>query len=133
MAKIVTLSEAASIALHAMILVGRSKGGSINVDEIASITGSSRHHVAKVMQRLAKEGFVGSVRGPSGGFYLSKKPNEITLLEVFESIEGKINPSECPMDKQICNFGQCFLDNITKDLTLQFKSFMDNQTLAHYL
>jgi Rrf2 family protein len=133
MAKIVTLSEAASIALHAMILVGRSKGGSINVDEIAKITCSSRHHVAKVMQRLAKEGFVGSSRGPSGGFYLLRKAEEISLLEVFESIEGKINPSECPMDKQICNFGQCFLNNITKDLTLQFKNFMDNQTLANYL
>jgi Rrf2 family protein len=133
MAKIVTLSEAASIALHAMILVGRSKRGSINVDEIAEITNSSRHHVAKVMQRLAKESFVGSTRGPNGGFYLARKPEEISLLEVYESIEGKVNPSECPMDKKVCNFGQCFMNNITKDLTLQFSQFMGNQSLAQYL
>jgi Rrf2 family protein len=133
MSKIVTLSEAASIALHAMILVGRSRGGSINVDEIAKITGSSRHHVAKVMQRLAKDGFVGSSRGPNGGFFLSRKAEKTTLLEVYESIEGKINPTECPMDRPICNFGQCFLNNITKDLTLQFKNFMDNQTISQYL
>jgi Rrf2 family protein len=133
MAKIVTLSEAASIALHAMILVGRSKGISINVDEIAEITSSSRHHVAKVMQRLAKDGYVGSSRGPNGGFFLQKKPNQISLLGIYESIEGKINPTECPMDKQVCNFGQCFMNNITKDLTLQFREFMKKQTLDKYL
>jgi Rrf2 family protein len=133
MAKIVTLSEAASIALHAMILVGRSKGESINVDEIAEVTTSSRHHVAKVMQRLAKDGYVNSSRGPNGGFFLAKKSKEITLLEIYESIEGKVIPTDCPMDKQICNFGQCFMNNITKDLTLQFKNFMDVQTLDKYL
>lgn len=133
MAKIVSLSEAASIALHAMILVGRSKGGSINVDEIADITQSSRHHVAKVMQRLAKDGFVGSFRGPNGGFYLQKKSEDITLLEIYEAIEGKVVPTECPMDKQVCNFDQCFMNSITKNLTIQFKNYMQEQTLANYL
>lgn len=133
MAKIVSLSEAASIALHSMILVGRSKKASINVDEIAEICGSSRHHVAKVMQRLAKEGFVGSFRGPNGGFFLQKPSEEITLLEIYESIEGKVTASECPMDKQVCNFDKCFMNNITRDLTFQFRDYMKSQTLKHYL
>lgn len=133
MAKIVSLSEAASIALHAMILVGRSSGGSINVDKIAEITTSSRHHVAKVMQRLAKDGFVGSYRGPNGGFFLLRKPDEISLLEIYESIEGKIAHSTCPMDKQICAFDKCFMNNITYDLTIQFKNYMSSQSLAAYI
>jgi Rrf2 family protein len=133
MAKIVSLSEASSIALHAMILVGRSKGASINVDEIAETTGSSRHHVAKVMQRLAKDGYVGSYRGPNGGFSMIKKPEEITLLEIYEAIEGKVSPTACPLDKQVCNFGQCFFNNLTYDLTLQFKTYMQNQLLSNYI
>jgi Rrf2 family protein len=133
MAKIVTLSEAASIALHAMILVGRSNGKPLNVDDIAEICSSSRHHVAKVMQRLAKDGFVGSTRGPNGGFFLLKKANEISLLEVYESIEGRIAITECPMDKQICNFDRCFLNNIARDLTMQFSGYMKNQKLSEYL
>jgi Rrf2 family protein len=133
MAKIVSLSEAASIALHAMILVGRSGNGSINVDKIAEICGSSRHHVAKVMQRLAKEGFVGSFRGPNGGFFLLKKAEEISLLEIYESIEGRISPSTCPMEKQVCNFDRCFMNNITYDLTMKFKDYMTSQSLASYL
>ena len=63
MAKIVSYSEAASIGMHGMVLVARA-GETINVQKIADITGSSRHHVAKVMQRLVKEGFLSSNRGP---------------------------------------------------------------------
>ena len=133
MAKVVSMSEAASIALHGMILVGRSKGVSINVDQISEITSSSRHHVAKVMQRLAKDGFVGSYRGPNGGFFLLRKAEEISLLEIYEAIEGKVIPTTCPMDKQVCNFDRCFMNNIAADLTLQFKNYMQGQTLANYL
>ena len=133
MSKIVSLSEAASIALHAMILVGRSKGSSVNVDQIAEVTGSSRHHVAKVMQRLAKDGFVSSYRGPNGGFYLQRNENDISLLEIYESIEGKITPTSCPMDKQVCNFNQCFFNNITYDLTIRFQTYMKEQKLAQHL
>jgi Rrf2 family protein len=133
MGKIVSLSEAASIALHAMILVGRSQGNSVNVDEIAKITESSRHHVAKVMQRLAKENYVGSYRGPNGGFFLAKKPEEITLLEIYEAIEGKVIATECPMDKKVCNFNQCFFNNLTYDMTLTFKNYMIEHKLADYI
>ena len=73
MSKIVTLSEAASIALHAMVLITRSTE-KLNVGQIAESIDSSKHHVAKVMQRLAKENFVASNRGPSGGFVLKMKP-----------------------------------------------------------
>jgi Rrf2 family protein len=132
MAKIVSLSEAASIALHSMILVARSKG-SVNVDQIAEITHSSRHHVAKVMQRLAKNGYVGSFRGPNGGFFLSKDADKISLLEIYECIEGKVTPTKCPADKQVCSFDRCFMNNITQDLTIQFKNYMSAQSLKNYI
>ncbi len=133
MAKIVSLSEAASIALHAMILIARQEKGSLNVDKIAEITQSSRHHIAKVMQRLVKEGYVSSTRGPSGGFFLIKNPENITLLEIYEAIEGRITVASCPMEKPVCNFGQCFLNNIIFDLTVNFKQFLQNHTLKDYL
>lgn len=133
MAKIVSLSEAASIALHAMILMARHKDEYVNVDQIAEATSSSRHHIAKVMQRLAKEGYVGSLRGPTGGFYLLRKPEEVTLLEIYEAIEGKITESKCPMEKPVCNFGQCFLNNIVYDLSQSFKNYMRQHTLQDYV
>lgn len=133
MAKIVSLSEAVSIALHSMILICRSRGDSVNVDKLAEATGSSRHHVAKVMQRLSKEGFVGSYRGPKGGFYLLRDAKKILLLEIYEAIEGKLVPTKCPMDKPICSFDKCFMNNITYNLTEQFIQYMKSQTLANFI
>lgn len=132
MSKIVTLSEAASIALHGIILVAKSEK-LINVVQIAEATSSSKHHVAKVFQRLVKEKFINSHRGPTGGFSLNKKPEDITLLEIYESIEGKIEMNECPLDKQICSFEKCILNNITKEMTMQYQKYLESQTLDMYL
>ena len=132
MAKVVTLSEAASIGLHGMVLVARAKG-TINVQMIADETQSSRHHVAKVMQRLVKDDFLVSLRGPNGGFLMKKMPEEITLLDVYESIEGKIEIGSCPLDKPICPFGKCLLDNVAQKMTKEFMDYLSSHTLAQYL
>ena len=132
MAKIVTLSEAASIALHGMILVAKADK-MINVVQISEKISSSKHHVAKVFQRLVKEKFIESHRGPSGGFTLKKKAGEITLLEIYEAIEGKIEVQECPMDKQVCPFNKCIFNSVTKDMTNQYRDYLQSKTLAMYL
>lgn len=132
MSKVFSLSEAASIALHGVILIAKEKKG-LNVIKIAERTDTSKHHVAKVMQRLVKAGYLTSQRGPSGGFILKKKPEEINLLDLYEVIEGPIEVSECPMDKQICPFDKCIMDNVTSKMTLEFKDFLSKQTIDQYL
>jgi Rrf2 family protein len=132
MSKLVTLTEAASIAIHGMILIARTHG-QLNVTQIADQTTTSRNHAAKVFQRLVKDGFLTSNRGPSGGFKLAKPADKITLLEIYESIEGKIEISTCPMDKQVCPFDKCFMNNITGKMTAEFREFLGKQTLADYI
>lgn len=132
MSKIVTLTEGASIALHGMIIVAKS-GGRANVIQIAEITSSSKHHVAKIFQRLVKDNFLDSHRGPSGGFSLKKDPAEITLLDIYESIEGKIEASACPHEKHICPFDKCIMDNVTSKMTNDFKKHLQQHSLADYL
>lgn len=132
MSRILTLSEAASIAVHGMILVARSDK-LVNVNQIAELTSSSRHHVAKVFQRLVKENFITSNRGPSGGFSLKAKASEVSFLDIYEAIEGKIEITKCPLDKPICPFDKCIFKNVIKDLTLEFRKYMEEQTLDKYL
>ncbi len=132
MSKIVAISEAASIALHGMILIAKADP-SINVLQIAERTGASRHHVAKIMQRLAKNNYLASHRGPSGGFTLRKKPEEITFLEIYEAIEGEIEITPCPLDKPICPFDKCIMNNVTNQMTLKFREHLRKQTLDQYI
>ena len=132
MAKIVSYSEAASIGMHGMVLVARA-GETINVQKIAEITGASRHHVAKVMQRLVKEGFLVSNRGPSGGFNLSMEPKNITLLQIYEAIEGQVKILECPHEKPICPFGKCILGNVVMEMTQLFRDHLKTNSLQDLL
>ncbi|MCU4164911.1 Rrf2 family transcriptional regulator [Carboxylicivirga caseinilyticus] len=132
MSKIVTLSEAASIALHSMVLIARSEV-KLNVNQISEAIESSKHHVAKVMQRLAKEDFVSSNRGPSGGFVLKCDPEKLSLLQIYEAIEGKIAIHSCPGDKRTCVIGSCMLGDLAKTMTREFKNYMESHFLSEYI
>jgi Rrf2 family protein len=132
MSKIFSLSEASSIAIHGMVLIARSDSG-LNVIKITEFTGFSKNHIAKVMQRLVKNDLLKSVRGPSGGFSLKKNPEDITLLDIYESIEGPIDITECPLAYDICNYDKCVMGNVVNKMTLEFKKFLQDQTLKSYL
>jgi len=135
MGKIVNITEAVSIALHAMVIVAQNDkhGKQVNVNFIAEQTNSSRFHIAKVMQRLVKDGFIGSHRGPAGGFYMIKEPDEITLLEIYEAIEGKLEVTKCPLNRPTCPFKSCLFEGVTVQMTRSFKDFVAGHTLAHYI
>lgn len=132
MSKIVNLSEAASLAIHAMVMIAKSDSH-INVNVIAQEMGASRNHLAKVLQQLVKFNYLKSVRGPSGGFVLNSDPSKITLLDIFEAIEGKIDVPECPLDRQICPFNKCLMGGMVRDVTNQFKDYFGEQTLATFI
>ncbi len=132
MAKLVYFSEAASLALHAMVLIAKTDTH-INVNTLAAEMEASRNHLAKVLQQLVKHNFLKSVRGPSGGFMLSKKPDQISILEIYEAIEGKIDVPECPLDRKICPFDKCLMNNLVNDVTMQFKNYFEGQTLEDFV
>lgn len=132
MAKIVHLSEAASLAIHAMVLIAKSDTH-INVNILAQEMGASRNHLAKVLQQLVKFNYLKSVRGPSGGFVLNMKPSDLTILDIYEAIEGKIETPECPLDRQICPFDKCLMGGMVRSVTTQFQSYFKEQTLEKFI
>jgi len=132
MAKIFTMSEAASIAIHGMVLIARAESG-INAVKIAEFTGFSKNHISKVFQRLVKNNMLKSVRGPAGGFTLKRKPEDITLLNIYESIEGTMEITDCPFENEICNFDKCLMINVVNKLAIEFRNFLNKQTLKDYL
>lgn len=132
MARIVNLSEAGSIAIHGMVLIGQAEK-LVNVQHIAEKTGSSRHHVAKILQRLVKEGFLASLRGPAGGFRLNKPANQISLLDIYQVIEGPIEITSCPMERHICPFDKCIMSNVAAKMTRDFRDYLSSHSLQDFM
>ncbi|MEI8005104.1 MAG: Rrf2 family transcriptional regulator [Bacteroidota bacterium] len=132
MSKIFALSEASSIAIHSMVLIARADV-SMNAVKIAEFTGFSKNHIAKVLQRLVKSDLLKSVRGPSGGFSMKKDPKDLTLLDIYQAIEGPIELNDCPLSYEICNFDRCLMGNVINKLTSEFRKFLEDQTLGTYM
>lgn len=132
MSRIVQLSEAVSIGLHSMVIIARSKE-LINVNKISNLTGASRNHLAKIMQRLVKANFLYSNRGPSGGFLLKRKPEDITILSIYEAIEGPVDPTGCPMEQKVCPFSKCLMGSIVKKAEDEIISYFRKQTLKDFI
>ena len=91
----VKFTEAASLALHAMALLAAQRERRFQIHDMAEALPGSTSHLAKVLQRLAKVGLITSVRGRGGGFVLSRDPAQITMLEVYEAIEGPLEVCRC--------------------------------------
>jgi len=123
------ISDAASLALHTMVFLAAHTEHLVSNKEIAVKLGVSEAHLSKVLQRLAKVGLVHSTRGPKGGFSLGKNSQEITLLEVYETIEGPIITCQCLLDQQICAKTHCILGPILHTINAQVKEYFGKTNL----
>lgn len=133
MAAVFNISEKVSLALHSMVLITTFEKELMSVNEIAKKIDCSKAHLSKVLQQLAKAGFLYSLRGPKGGFALLKKPEDINLLEIYESIEGPIEITGCPTNNVSCPFDQCIFNGIPEQLNNQFVDFLKNKKLSDFL
>ena len=83
------ISRASAYALHAlMYMVRHATQLPVSCGAIARAEGIPNSYLTKVVQRSARAGYIRSVRGHRTGYVFVKPPEEIGLLEVFETIEG---------------------------------------------
>lgn len=70
--------------------------------EIAKNQQISEKYISRLVIDLRKAHLIRSVRGINGGFFLTKLPEEITLLEVLETMEGPISVVDCVRSPEKC-------------------------------
>lgn len=102
---------------------------SVNAAELAEAMGCSQHHVAKVMQLMTKQGFIISKRGLHGGFQLLKDPKSISLLDIYEAIEGRVDKSTCIAPSQVCPFDSCLLCGIKGQMNNDMADILRSRTI----
>lgn len=85
------------IAMHS------SKDDNVGLIEIAENQEIPRHFLSKILQQLVKAGLLESMKGPNGGFKLSKKPEKITLLQIIKAIDGLDIFTQCGIGFKKCS------------------------------
>ena len=124
------ISEAASLGMHALGLLSTRLDGPLSARIAADRLGVSEAHLSKVLQRLTKVGLLTSTRGPKGGFVLTRDPASVSLLEVFEAIEGPVEPATCLFGIPLCDGGSCVLGKVIVDVNNTLFEYLAEKTLA---
>ncbi len=110
-----------------------SEGLETQVKDISRRQEISPRYLEQIFQKLKRAGIVGSKRGPSGGYFLNKKPEDITIGEIIRVTEGGINPVLCvnPEDSsQPCErSGECVTQIIWDEAGKRLKEYFDSITI----
>lgn len=123
MSRLVHISEAASLAIHSLALIASSKV-KLNAKKIALILHVSQNHLAKILQILSRNEYLESNRGPGGGFLLKKNAGEISMLEIYQLIEGNVDCQFCGINENTCPFITCIFGGKPDKLTNEFVEYL---------
>lgn len=87
----------------------------LSASNISTATRVTEKFCLKILRKLVASGIVKSFKGINGGYELNRKPEDITLKEVIETIEGPIVISRCLQEDYKCehhNDCTCYFHNV---------------------
>ncbi len=99
------ITRQADYAIRAVMYLARLEPGKrAATSQIASEQHIPPSFLAKIVSQLSVAGLLSTSRGARGGVTLARPPEEITLLEVVEAIDGPILLNECVGNNGTCTF-----------------------------
>ena len=104
----------------------------INLTEISLRQGISLSFLEQLFLKLKKNNLVLSSRGPSGGYILSRDPDEIKLSSIISAVDEKIKTVKCKKEsKKGCNGKsvKCITHDLCEDLEIHIHNFFEKNTL----
>jgi len=100
------ITRQADYALRAILNLARLEPGErAATSKIAEEQDIPSSFLAKIISQLSIAGLIHTSRGARGGVSLAREPEEISLLDVVEAIDGPILLNECTADPSECIFG----------------------------
>ena len=100
---IMRISTKGRYALRLMLDLGTNcSGDPIRLKDVARRQEISEKYLEQIISVLNKAGFVRSIRGPQGGYVLSKRPEEYTVGMILRLTEGSLAPVECAEKESGC-------------------------------
>ncbi|MBS1738619.1 MAG: Rrf2 family transcriptional regulator [Bacteroidetes bacterium] len=74
-----------------------------SIKEVAAYINANEHTVAKILQQLVKNEIINSVKGPSGGFFISTKQQALPIISIVQAIEGAKVFKNCGLGLSKCS------------------------------
>lgn len=124
-------SRSAEYAIRAFVYLAQVPPGKYAmVKQIAEESDIPSHFLAKILQQLARQGFLRSSKGPTGGFSLRHAANDINLLQIVESIDGLADYQRCIGGMTECSDQmRCGMHDSWKALRSRIMEYLEGTTV----
>jgi Rrf2 family protein len=123
-------------AILALTRLAKEYGnGPIMISDIAKGENIPQRFLENILLELKKMGILGSKLGKSGGYYLLKNPEEVSLLDIVRHFEGTIALMYCVSEKayQPCEFckeeSRCKIRDVFKEIRDTTYAILQNSSL----
>ena len=124
------LTRYTDYAMRVLLYLGARPEQICSIAEIARAYGVSQNHLMKVVSELAREGFVTSMRGRTGGIRLARAPEAINVGDVVRRMEDDFSLVDCAN----CIIAPaCGLSCALQEAVAAFLAVLDRYTLADFL
>lgn len=126
------ISTKAQYAVRAMVRLNlSSEGAPVSSKAISEQEDISLSFLEQIFVKLRRAQMVRSIRGPGGGYVLSRPAAEIRINEIIESVEETLVPVACMDEQGLCNCGeQCITHTVWEGLAQRVRHFLSSITLA---
>ena len=125
------LSTRGKYGLYAMIFLAQRHGDGPQSLKAFSELNLPEAYLEQLLGSLRRAELVNAVRGAQGGYLLSRDPEEITLRNIVEAMEGPVSFSECVSSPEsaCARSGDCPAKGVWEYLTGEVNSLLDKITL----
>jgi Rrf2 family transcriptional regulator, iron-sulfur cluster assembly transcription factor len=98
-------SKSCHYGLQAMIYIAlkSTDGNNVDLTQIATELDIPKHFLSKILQQLVKNQLLQSMKGPTGGFRLSRPSDQITLVQIIKAIDGLDIFNQCGIGFKACD------------------------------
>lgn len=125
------LTQYTDYSLRVLIYLGLNRERRSTIREISEAFGISRNHLMKVVQQLASEGYVQSVRGVGGGLSLAHEPRSISVGAIVRAMEPDFGLVECMRPGNECVISPaCRLTGMLDEARSAFLEVLEAYSLA---
>jgi len=108
----------------------------VSIKHIAEEEGISPEFLEQIFFKLKKTGIISSVRGPGGGFILSRKASEITIKTILDAVGETTFPTPCtnPDDWEACTRKEnCIMTKTWQSFADLISDFLEKLTIKDIL
>ncbi|MHB0939388.1 MAG: RrF2 family transcriptional regulator [Armatimonadota bacterium] len=125
------LTRAGEYAIKSLLyLAAQDAEARVMASEVATAEQIPVNFVRKILESLVKTGLVKSYRGAGGGFTLGRAPEEISMRQIIEAVEGPLALNQCLLPIPCEKSSNCPMCHIWREAQDAVEAVLDRYSLA---